>query len=28
LARFATEQTVTINTAASGGNAELLMGMD
>jgi RHH-type proline utilization regulon transcriptional repressor/proline dehydrogenase/delta 1-pyrroline-5-carboxylate dehydrogenase len=28
LPRFATEQTVTINTAASGGNAELLMGMD
>jgi RHH-type transcriptional regulator, proline utilization regulon repressor / proline dehydrogenase / delta 1-pyrroline-5-carboxylate dehydrogenase len=28
LTRFATEQTVTINTAASGGNAELLMGMD
>ena len=28
LARFATEQTVTVNTAASGGNAELLMGMD
>ncbi len=28
LARFATEQTITINTAASGGNAELLMGME
>jgi RHH-type transcriptional regulator, proline utilization regulon repressor / proline dehydrogenase / delta 1-pyrroline-5-carboxylate dehydrogenase len=28
LARFATEQTVTVNTAASGGNAELLMGME
>jgi RHH-type proline utilization regulon transcriptional repressor/proline dehydrogenase/delta 1-pyrroline-5-carboxylate dehydrogenase len=28
LVRFATEQTVTINTAASGGNAELLMGME
>jgi RHH-type proline utilization regulon transcriptional repressor/proline dehydrogenase/delta 1-pyrroline-5-carboxylate dehydrogenase len=28
LPHFATEQTVTINTAASGGNAELLMGMD
>ena len=26
LARFATEQTVTINTAASGGNAALLAG--
>ena len=28
LPRFATEQTVTVNTAAAGGNAELLMGMD
>ncbi len=28
LPRFAAEQTVTINTAAAGGNAELLMGMD
>jgi RHH-type transcriptional regulator, proline utilization regulon repressor / proline dehydrogenase / delta 1-pyrroline-5-carboxylate dehydrogenase len=28
LPRFATEQTVTVNTAASGGNAELLMGME
>lgn len=28
LARFATEQTVTVNTAAAGGNAELLMGME
>jgi RHH-type proline utilization regulon transcriptional repressor/proline dehydrogenase/delta 1-pyrroline-5-carboxylate dehydrogenase len=28
LARFATEQTVTVNTAASGGNAELLMATD
>ena len=26
LARFATEQTVTINTAAAGGNAALLSG--
>jgi RHH-type proline utilization regulon transcriptional repressor/proline dehydrogenase/delta 1-pyrroline-5-carboxylate dehydrogenase len=26
LARFATEQTVTVNTAAAGGNAELLAG--
>lgn len=28
LPRFATEQTITVNTAASGGNAELLMGGD
>ncbi|WP_088348086.1 MULTISPECIES: bifunctional proline dehydrogenase/L-glutamate gamma-semialdehyde dehydrogenase PutA [Rhodomicrobium] len=28
LARFATEQVVTVNTAAAGGNAELLMGME
>ncbi|NJM35290.1 MAG: bifunctional proline dehydrogenase/L-glutamate gamma-semialdehyde dehydrogenase PutA [Rhodomicrobium sp.] len=28
LPRFATEQTVTVNTAAAGGNAELLMGME
>jgi RHH-type proline utilization regulon transcriptional repressor/proline dehydrogenase/delta 1-pyrroline-5-carboxylate dehydrogenase len=28
LPRFASEQTVTVNTAAAGGNAELLMGMD
>jgi RHH-type proline utilization regulon transcriptional repressor/proline dehydrogenase/delta 1-pyrroline-5-carboxylate dehydrogenase len=28
LPRFATEQTVTVNTAAAGGNAELLMSMD
>ena len=27
LARFATEQTVTVNTAAAGGNAALLAGM-
>jgi RHH-type proline utilization regulon transcriptional repressor/proline dehydrogenase/delta 1-pyrroline-5-carboxylate dehydrogenase len=28
LPRFATEQVVTVNTAAAGGNAELLMGME
>ena len=28
LPRFATEQTLAVNTAAAGGNAELLMGMD
>ncbi len=28
LPRFASEQVVTVNTAAAGGNAELLMGMD
>jgi len=28
LPRFATEQAVTVNTAAAGGNAELLMGME